>query len=59
MKKGRKRETGRFRNLPKLIFAGEKMMFGVYRDGMKARFRMEGSNHVGLMRKIMGFSLDR
>ena len=55
MKKGRKRETGRFRNLPKLILAGEKMMFGVYRDGMKARFRMEGSNHVGLMRKIMVF----
>ena len=59
MKKGRKREMGRFRNLPKLILAGEKMMFGVYRDGMKVRFRMEGSNHVGLMRKIMGFSLDR
>ena len=55
MKKGRKREMGRFRNLPKLILVGEKMMFGVYRDGMKARFRMEGSNHVGLMRKIMGF----
>ncbi|RVW11965.1 hypothetical protein CK203_091821 [Vitis vinifera] len=28
---------GRFRNLPKLILAGEKKMFGVYRNGMKAR----------------------
>ena len=55
MKKGRKREMGRFRNLTKLILAGEKKMFGVHRDGMKARFKMEGSNHVGLMRKITGF----
>ena len=44
MKNGRKREIGRFqgglcsRNLPKLVLAGEKKIFGVYVDGMKARF---------------------
>ena len=33
---------GRFRNLPKLVLAGEKKMFGVYRDGMKATFKRRG-----------------
>ena len=42
MKKGRKREMGRFRNLTKLILVGEKKMFGVYRDEMKARFKRRG-----------------
>ena len=26
------------RNLPKLVLVGENKIFGVYRDGMKARF---------------------
>ena len=55
MKKGRKREMGRFRNLPKLILAGEKKMFGVYRDEWRLGSKGEGSNHVGLTRKITGF----
>ena len=42
MKKRRNGDMGRFRNLPKLILAGEKKMFGVYRNGMKARFKMRG-----------------
>ena len=33
---------GRFRNLPKLVLAGEKKMFDVYRDEMKARFKKRG-----------------
>ena len=41
MKKGRKKEMGRFKNLPNLVLVGEKM-FGVYRDGMKVMFRGGG-----------------
>ena len=43
------------RKLPKLFWHGKKERFNGYLDGMKTRFRMEGSNHVGLMRKITGF----
>ena len=42
MKKGRNGEMGMFRNLPKLVLVGEKKRFGVYRDGMKAKFKMRG-----------------
>ena len=42
MKKRRNGDMGRFRNLPKLALAGEKKMFGVYKDGMKVRFKRRG-----------------